>query len=97
MSGQCALLLPVDVEQALRKQPRTADLHERVRVAERGDHQASLFTVDREVMRQSVGLPRGSVAGQGENRALSDEVHGGVVLLQLCEDWSERFARVQLL
>jgi hypothetical protein len=50
LSWQCALLQPVDVETALRKQPRAVYLHERVEVAERSEHQASLSTVDCDVM-----------------------------------------------
>src|SRR4029077_20275205 len=48
-------------------------------------------------MGQGVGLSRASVAGQSENRGLSDEVHGGGVLVQVRENWSERLARVQFL
>src|ERR1700730_11907053 len=47
-------------------------------------------------MRQAVGFPGASVLRQRENRALSDEVGGGVVLIQLGEDRRERLARVQL-
>ena len=60
----CALLDPVDVEQALGKEPGTVDFHELVRVAESGYHQASLSTITRDVMRQGVDLSRGSVTGQ---------------------------------
>ena len=90
-------LQPVDVEQALGKQPRPVDLCEGVEVAEIGDHQASLFAIDREVMRNAVGFARGAIAVQREDRALSDEMHGGGVLVQVGEDRSERLARVQLL
>src|SRR6476661_329673 len=48
-------------------------------------------------MCQSISLSRGSIAGQREDRALSHEVHGGGVLVQVCEDRSERLARMQLL
>ena len=56
--------------------PRTRALsfHERVKVAERRNHQASLATLDRDVMRETIRLPRGSIVGQREDRALSDEV-----------------------
>ena len=84
------LLQPVDVERALRKQPYPADLHELVRVAQSGNHQAPLSTVDREVMCQGVGLSCGSVGGQRQDRALSDEVRGRVVLVQVCEDSASR-------
>jgi hypothetical protein len=59
---QCALLQPIDVEPALRKQPRAVHLHERVEIAERDEHQASLSTVDSDVMRQAVSFPGASVA-----------------------------------
>ena len=49
------------------------------------------------MVRQGVGLPRGSIAGQGENRALSDEMHGGCVLVKIVEDRRKRRARVELL
>ena len=42
-------------------------------------------------------LSRRSVAGQGENRALSNEVHGRSVFVQVSEYRSERLARVQFL
>src|SRR3984893_5317638 len=51
---------------------------------------------DRNVMRQAVSFPGAPVAGQREDGALPDEVGGGVVLIQLGEDRSERLARVQL-
>jgi hypothetical protein len=75
----------------------SADLHERVEVAERGEHQTPPSTIDRDVMRQAVGFPGGSVARQREDRALSDQVRSRVVLVQRCEDWSKRLARVQIL
>jgi hypothetical protein len=67
--------------------------HERVEVAERGEHQASLSIVDRYVVCQAVGLTRGSVGRQSEDRALSDEVRRRVVLVQIREYWSERLAK----
>ena len=48
-------------------------------------------------MREAVGFPGPPVARQREDRALADEVRGGLVLVQLREDGSERFPRVQLL
>ena len=48
-------------------------------------------------MRQAIGFSGSSVGGQREDGALSDEVRRGFVLIQLCEDWSERLARVQFL
>src|ERR1700722_2384598 len=92
-----ALLQPVDVEQALGKKPRAISLCESVEVAERGDHQAPLSALCRDVMREAVGFPCGAVSVQGEDGALSDEMRRGVVSVQVCEDWSERLARVQLL
>ena len=44
-----------------------------VKVAEIGDHQASLFALHREVMRDTVGFARGAIALQREDGALSDE------------------------
>jgi hypothetical protein len=38
-------------------------------------------------MRKAVGFPSGSIGCQREDRALSDEVRRGVVLVQLREDW----------
>ena len=43
---------------------RAVNLRERVEIAERGQHQASLCTVDRDVMRQAVSFPGASVAFQ---------------------------------
>jgi len=71
---------PVDVEQALGKQPCPVFLSEDVEVAERSDHQAALAAVDRHVMGQAVGLASGAVSRECEHCALSDEVCGGVVL-----------------
>jgi hypothetical protein len=48
-------------------------------------------------MSHDARLSRGSVAGQGENRPLSDEVHGRVLLVQFRQDRSERLPRMQLL
>src|SRR6202008_3024098 len=48
-------------------------------------------------MRQAVGFPGASVTCQAKNRTLPDKVHGGGILVQICKDWSERLARVQLL
>ena len=59
-----ALVHPIDVEEALREQPRPVLLHERVEVAQRGDHQAPRSAVDRDVVRQAVGLAGGAVACQ---------------------------------
>ena len=68
-------------------QPRVFSFHERVKVAERRDHQASLAALDRDVMRQTVRLPRGSIVGQREDRALySDEMRRGVVFVQVSKD-----------
>jgi len=80
------------VEQALRKQPNAVHLHKHVRVAERCDHQASLITVDRDVMRQAVGFSVSSLGQQREDRALPDEVRGGVVLVLVGEDGRELLA-----
>ena len=87
--------LPVDEEQALRKQPCAVRLCERVEVTERGDHQAALSTIDRDVVRQAVGFAGGLVARQREDGALSDEVRSGVVPVQLGENRSERLACVE--
>jgi hypothetical protein len=76
-----ALLQPVDVEQALGKEPGAADLCESVKVAERGDHQASLFAIHCDVMRQAVGLACGAIAVQREDGTLSDEMRRGIVLV----------------
>jgi hypothetical protein len=86
---------PVDVEQALAKEPSAIDLCEAVEVAEIGNHQAPLFAIHREVMRDAVGFAGGSIARQGEDGALSDEMHRGSILVQVGEDRSERLARVK--
>jgi hypothetical protein len=90
------LLDPVDVQLALCEEPATVDLHEGVVVPERSNHQASLATVDRQVMRHGVGLARGALGRQRENGALSDEMLGGGVLVQVVEDGSQRLARVEV-
>jgi hypothetical protein len=74
-------------------QTATSGLSSRtVEVAERGEHRASLSIVDRYVVCQAVGLTRGPVGRQSEDRALSDKVRGRVVLVQIREYWSERLA-----
>src|SRR5579863_3531043 len=47
-------------------------------------------------MRQAIGFPGGLVGCEGEDGALSDEVRGGVVLIQIGEDRRKRFARMQV-
>src|SRR5450432_1059545 len=47
-------------------------------------------------MRQAIGFPGGLVGCEGEDRALSDEVRGGVVLVQVCKNRRKRIARVQI-
>jgi hypothetical protein len=71
------LLQPVDVEPTLPKKPRALHLHERVEIAERGEHQAALSSVYRDVMRQAVSFPGASVVRQREDCTLSDEVRRG--------------------
>src|SRR2546422_170342 len=56
-----------------------------------------MSTIDGDVMSQTVGLPGGSIACERGYRALSNKVCGRVILVQRCEDRSERLARVQLL
>src|ERR1700751_1144971 len=85
------------MEQALGKEPGAVDLCESVEVAERGDHQTALVAVYRNVMRKAVGFSRGPIAGQREDGALTDEMRRGIVLVQVCEHWRERLARVQFL
>jgi hypothetical protein len=53
--------------------------------------------VDGDVMRKAVSFARGPVAGEREYRALSDEVRGRIVLVQVGENRRKRFARMQLL
>ena len=81
---------------ALREQPRAVDLHERVEIAERRDHQTSLAAVDRDVMRQAVRFAGRSFVRQREDRALPDEVRRRIVLVQVCEHRSKRLARPQI-
>jgi hypothetical protein len=92
VSCECALLQPVDVEHALRKKPRAVHLDERVQVAQRSEHQASLSASHRDVMRQAVSFSGGPLGSEREDRALSDEVRSGVILVQVREDGSERLA-----
>src|SRR6201981_2837428 len=47
-------------------------------------------------MRKAIGVPVGLVGGEGEDGALSDEVRGGVVLVQVCKNRRKRIARVQV-
>lgn len=96
-SRQWPLLQPVDIQQALGKEPGAIDLYEGVGVSERGDHQAFLSTVDSYVMRQAVSFACCAVALQREECALSNEMRCGVVLVQVGKDRSEFFSRVQLL
>src|SRR5246500_3369375 len=83
LSCQYALLDPVNVKQALRKRPFTVYLHKCVVIAERSNHQLSLFTFDSEVMRHAISFPCASIAGEREDRRLSKKVHGGSVLVQI--------------
>src|ERR1700733_7971804 len=48
-------------------------------------------------MRQTISVSSALVSRQAKDRTLPDEVHGGGVLVQICKNWSERLARVQLL
>ena len=73
---------PVNVQQPFREEPRAVDLHERVVVTERRDHETALIAYDGHVMRQAVGLAGRSLVRQGQDGALPDEVRGGVVLVQ---------------
>src|SRR4029077_17567761 len=50
-----------------------------------------------DVVRQAVSFARGPVGCEREDRALSHEMRGGVVLVQVSEDGSERLARVEFL
>jgi hypothetical protein len=43
-------------------------------------------------MRDAVGFARGAIAVQREDGALSNEMHCGSVLVQVCEDPSELHA-----
>src|SRR6201987_2980844 len=97
LSCQYALLDPVNVKQALRKRPFAVYLHKCVVIAERSNHQLSLCTFDSEVMGHAISFPCASIAGQREDRRLSEEVHGGSVLVQILKHWSKLLARVQFL
>jgi len=70
--------------------------HRQSSLAKGGEHQALLSIAGRYVMRQAVGLTRGPLGRQSEDRALSNEVRGRVILVQIWEYRSERLARVQL-
>src|ERR1700679_1075672 len=96
-SSQRTLLNPVNVEQALRKQPRTVRLLKGVIVSEVGHHEASFFTLHREMVRYAVSLSGGSTARQREDGALSNEVHRRIVFVQVREDGSQFLARAQFL
>lgn len=54
-----------------------------IRVAESGDHQASLSTVDLGVMRKCVRFQLSSVGCQSEDRAMSDKTHRRAYLFRL--------------
>src|ERR1700758_792546 len=97
LSRQWPLIQPVDVQQALGKEPGAVDLHEGVGVSERGDHQASLSTLDSDVMCEAVSFACCAVVLQRKECALSNEMRCGVVLVQVGEDRSELISRVQLL
>jgi hypothetical protein len=49
------------------------------------------------MMREAVSFAGGTIAGEREDCALSDEVRGRFVLVQFGEDRSERGARMQFL
>jgi hypothetical protein len=67
------VLDPVNVQQALRKQPHAILLHKCVVIAEGSDHELSLSAVNGEAMGHAISLSCTSVAGQLENRGLSRE------------------------
>jgi len=50
----------------------------------------SLVALNCDVIGEAVGFPGCSVARQRKDGALSDEVRSCVVLVQVCEDRSER-------
>src|SRR6266446_2147553 len=47
-------------------------------------------------MREAVGFSRGPLARERKDRALPDKVGGRSVFVQVCEDWGEFLARMQL-
>src|SRR6476469_1252982 len=96
-SRERAFLDPVDEEQALGKRPRAISLYECVRIPQCGDHQTSLVAVDREMMSECIRVASGSPLAQHEDGALSDEVHGRGVPVQVIEHRSECIARMQFL
>src|SRR5579863_2934617 len=49
------------------------------------------------MMREAISLPCGPVARERKDRALSDEVRGGSVLVQVGKDRRKRFSRMQFL
>src|ERR1700688_1535218 len=56
-----------------------------------------MLTLDGDMMRQAIGFPCGPVARERKDGALSDEMRGGSVLVQIGKDRRKRFARMQLL
>ena len=95
--SQRTLLNPVNIEQALGKQPLTVRLHEGVFVAKVGHHETTLIIFHCEMVRYALSLPDGSIACEREDGALPNEVHRRIVFVQVREDGSELLARVQFL
>jgi hypothetical protein len=49
-TAEAAIVRPIDVENALCKEPNPVHLHEGIVIPKRGDHQSTLLTFDRDVM-----------------------------------------------
>jgi hypothetical protein len=72
-------------------------LHEGIKVTERGDHQPSRWTVDRNVMGKAIAFASRTTVRQCKNRALSDEMCGGIVFIEVGENRRQDLARVKFL
>ena len=86
---QGALLDPIDIEQALREQPGAVRLHEAIEVAKGRDHQLAAVAVDRDVVGKTISLPSRLVVRQRRYSALPQEMHCGVILVEISEDRGE--------
>src|SRR4029077_20228581 len=92
--GQRSRLAPVEDELPLCEEPAPVDLGERIQVAERGDHDLALAVLVEDVMGEGVALTRGAVAVDGD-RALTVEVRGHLVAVQVVEHWRERLPSLE--
>jgi hypothetical protein len=88
--AQVAGLVPVEDEVALREIPGLFDFREDVEVSDRSDHDLATARFCENVMSNRVALTGGGFSDDGD-RALSIEVSGRLIAIEIVEYLSPRF------